>query len=211
MNIDPVSLSAFRNEMEKIAFLRQGFRSAVRAVRGAGGQAAASNGARAAEAAREASFVRRMARRPGESVPAHWLRKGWNEVGGPHGARGGWFGAEDTWRSKLPIGGKTLTVGFTGLALPNAVRKEDPAGLGRSRAERLSQLGASTVGGLMGVGALMRDGKIGLGKSLIGGIGGSMAGEYAASLPFRKARQQRIQGGPLSREDRAQLMSQVRE
>lgn len=204
-------MTAFRDEVEKIAYVRQAIRAGVGAFRGgAGVRKSVDVGRKAARfGAREAKFSKNLARRPNEGVVGHAMRKGWADVGGVHGSRGGWYGAKDTWREKLPVGGKTMTVGFTAAGLPSALKKEDPTGRGRSRAERLAQLGAGTLGGIAGVGAVMKGKSPGLLRSMVGGFGGGIAAEHAASLPFRQARKQRLQGGPLSREDRATLMQRA--
>lgn len=163
MSLDPVSLSAFRSELSKIA--------------GKG------------------NFL------------GNWVRKGWSDVGGK-GARGGWMGKKDTWRRHLPIGGKSITVGLTAATLPGALQKEDPLGRERSRLHRVAQLGAGTLGGLAGVGAVMKPGGIGFLRSAAGGIGGSIVAERLVSKPFQRARQERLQGGPLSPEDRSNLLGQ---
>lgn len=191
--MDPVSVSSFRSEMEKIAYARAAFNTVQKAAPGfmGGARAVANKG-------------------------KEFVRKGWDDIG-EGGARGGWMGAaknakgETKWhhqvRSRLPIGGKSMTVGFTALAAPSVLKKEDPMGRGRSRLQRATGLAAGTLGGLAGVGAVMR-GKVrpGFMKSMAGGIGGAVGAEYLASKPFNKARKERMQGGPLSREQRAQYL-----
>lgn len=167
-----------------------------------------------------------------------WLRKGWEEIGG-EGSRGGWFGkapvdlpkgaklrsrALQGWRrvgSKLPIGGKAITVGLTAASLPSLMKKKDPLGFERSRAERATAMGAGTVGGIAGMGAAAthfpsrpiappkgkmptglfaraRKGvgplrRLSLPASLIGGIGGAMLAERAATAPFKAKRRREME------------------
>jgi hypothetical protein len=87
-------------------------------------------------------------------------------------------------------GAKAMTVGFTGLQLPGALQEEDPTGQGRSRAERLLQLGAGTVGGLAG-GSLINK-NIGGAKGMLAqgltGMAGQTLAEKAVSIPFKPFR-----------------------
>lgn len=211
MSVDPVSLSAFRDEMEKISYRKAAIREAIKAFsKGKGAKESFRHGRKLmAEGAREAKFMKDLARKPGEGTAKHWLRKGWMEAGGPHGGMGGWGGKIGTWREKVPIGGKSLAVGGTAVMAPSALKKEDPTGRGRSRTERAAQLLAGTAGGIAGVGAVMRAGKpSGLLRTLAGGMAGGMGAEYAAGLPFRRSRQIRMQG-PIPPEQRAQLLSRA--
>ncbi len=87
----------------------------------------------------------------------------------------------------LPVGDKSIYTGLTALAVPAALKKEDPQGLERSRAERVSGLAGSTVGALAGMGAMAHLPMKGLGitRSIVGGLGGSILGERLATKPFR--------------------------
>lgn len=89
--------------------------------------------------------------------------------------------------SKLPVGDKSIYTGLTAMAVPGALKKEDPQGLERSRAERVSGLAGSTVGALAGMGAMAHLPMKGLGitRSIVGGLGGSILGERMATTPFR--------------------------
>lgn len=99
-----------------------------------------------------------------------------------------------TWMGKgkvtkyLPVGDKSLTTGFTGMMIPAAIRKEDSMGLERSRGERVSGLAGGTVGGLLGMGAMSHLPMKGWGltRTIAGGVIGGMAGEHAATMPFRR-------------------------
>lgn len=95
----------------------------------------------------------------------HWTREGWhNPMGGgvpqanaaPAGSfsarHPGWMGSSKRW-GKIPVGMKSMTVGMTALQLPGALKTEDPSGQGKSRAERVADLGGQTVGGLTAAGA----------------------------------------------------------
>jgi hypothetical protein len=90
----------------------------------------------------------------------------------------------------LPVGDKAIYTGLTAAALPGAMKKEDPQGAGRSRAERVSGLAGSTLGALAGMGAAAHLPMKGLGitRSIIGGLGGSLLGERMATSPFRHSR-----------------------
>jgi hypothetical protein len=108
---------------------------------------------------------------------------------------GGLTGPDPTGKRKflkkgLPVGTKSMMALTTASMLPGAIQKEDPSGQGRSRAERMAGLVGSTAGGLFGVGALLRSGKVGpMGSNFIGGIGGSMLGEKIFTAPWRHRRQ----------------------
>ena len=67
----------------------------------------------------------------------------------------------------LPVGQKSLTVGFGALGVKDALKKEDESGLGRSRAERMGKAVGGTVAGIAGMG---------MGTSARGMIGGMAAG-----------------------------------
>lgn len=84
----------------------------------------------------------------------------------------------------LPVGTKSMMLLGTGLMAREALRKEDPAGLQRSRAERVSGLAGNTIGGLVGSTLLARKMPGSAIASLAGGIGGSMIGEKLTAAPF---------------------------
>lgn len=50
--------------------------------------------------------------------------------------------------------GKVMTGLGVGMSLPGALAKEDPSGQGKSRPERLAEVGGATAGGLIGGGAM---------------------------------------------------------
>jgi len=89
----------------------------------------------------------------------------------------------------LPVGAKSMMALTTAAMLPSVLRKEDPTGQERSRAERAAGLVGSTVGGLFGVGSLLGSGKMGpMGSNVVGGMGGSMLGERLFTAPWRHRR-----------------------
>jgi hypothetical protein len=73
----------------------------------------------------------------------------------------------------LPVGQKSLTLGFGGLDMANASKKEDPMGEGRSRAERF---GGAIGGTLTGLGTAHLGFAKGMAASIAGSYGGSLAG-----------------------------------
>jgi len=118
-----------------------------------------------------------------------WIGKGWHDPIGS-GAKGWKWMGKGKYTRHLPIGGKSITVGLTSLAVPGALKKEDPYGMGRSRTERTTDLGASTVGGLAGTGALMSlpwKGWHGT-RAIVGGVGGAMLAARLATMPWRRSR-----------------------
>ena len=167
MSLDPVTYRAFQDELTKLGSVS----SVVGRLGGAG-------------------------KRVGQ-----WIGKGWNDPigqgkivstwkkGKPVENSWRWMG-QGKYRQYMPIGGKSITVGLTGLAVPGVLKKEDPYGMGRSRAERSTDLGAATVGGLAGTGALMSlpwKGWKGT-RALAGGVGGAMLAARLATLPWRRKR-----------------------
>ena len=91
----------------------------------------------------------------------------------------------------LPIGAKTMMAAGAVLQGREALRREDPTGQGRSRAERMTGVAANTVGGLIGAGALLRTN---WGKNnafmanILGGMGGGLIADRIATAPFRALR-----------------------
>lgn len=117
-----------------------------------------------------------------ERPDATWMGRGVSKEPGIHR-----FG--DITRA-LPVGDKSIVTGITAMSAPAALKKEDPEGIGRSRAERVSGLTGGTVGSLMGMGAMAHLPMKGLGitRSIVGGLGGGIIGERMATGPFRRAR-----------------------
>lgn len=210
MSLNRISVDSFGDELEKIAYLRQAMQTGLKAYqKGKGIRGAMSAGRKAVRSGRrEIKFNKSLARRPNEGFVGHSMRKGWADLGGAHGAKGGWMGAQDSWRKNLPIGGKSMAVGFTAMGVPSAMKKEDPSGRGRSRTERMLQLGAGTIGGIAGVGAVMKGKSPGFLRSAVGGMGGAIGAEKLVSMPFNRGRKQRMQG-PVSRQERPQLLQQA--
>lgn len=130
------------------------------------------------------------------------LKKGWHGPGGEFS----WMGKGKVTKY-LPVGEKSWTAIPAAMAAPGLAQKQDPMGQNRGRAERISQFVGGTLGGLAGMGALSRAGGS-WARPLIGSIVGSIAGETAASYPFRKARLMSRQQ-EISPEQRKQLMRQA--
>lgn len=91
----------------------------------------------------------------------------------------------------LPIGAKSMMAIPTAMMAAQAMKKNDPTGMDRSRTERVTGLAANTVGGLAGSALALRalKGRGGLFGSIaapmVGGmLGGSLA-EKAVTSPFR--------------------------
>lgn len=85
----------------------------------------------------------------------------------------GWVGGGKITRF-LPIGGKTLTVGFTAAEVPNALKKKDPLGSDSSRSERMGALTGSTLG-MLGATLPSRFGGV---KSFAASVAGMAGGGY---------------------------------
>lgn len=86
----------------------------------------------------------------------------------------------------LPVGAKSMMLLGTGLMAREALKKQDPTGQERSRAERVTGLAGNTVGGLVGSALASKA----LPKSrflapILGGVAGGMVGEKAMTLPWR--------------------------
>lgn len=89
--------------------------------------------------------------------------------------------------SKVPLGGKAMTLATTAMQVPGAIGREDPSGRGHSRLERMTGLVGNTVGGLAATGALMRTARgtaHPILASMLGGIAGGVAGERAITTPW---------------------------
>lgn len=92
---------------------------------------------------------------------------------------------------RLPVGAKSMMLAGSALAARDALRTEDPSGLDRSRAERLTGLAGNTVGGLAGTGALLRTAwgkKNPFLANVVGGIGGGVIGEKVLTSPWKHNR-----------------------
>lgn len=94
----------------------------------------------------------------------------------------------------LPVGAKSMLAAGTGIMALQAMKPHDPTGMERSRAERLTGLGANTVGGLAGSALAMRalrgrGGFLGaIAAPMVGGMLGGHLAEKAVTTPFRAAR-----------------------
>lgn len=126
-----------------------------------------------------------------ERPDATWLGRGVSKEPGIHR-----FG--DITRA-LPVGDKSILTGLTAASAPAALRKEDDAGMERSRSERISGLAGGTVGSLLGMGAAAHIPSFrgtgpmkswGIARAIAGGLAGGILGEHMASNPFKKARAQ---------------------
>lgn len=136
-----------------------------------------------------------------ERPKATWMGRGNNSVEGE--AALPWSQRKGVTKY-LPVGDKGITAGVTAAMIPAAISKEDPQGMQRTQGERVSGLVGSTVGGLAGMGAMAhlpsnplswaRGAKaipmrgLGITRSIIGGIGGSIIGERMATAPNRALR-----------------------
>lgn len=124
---------------------------------------------------------------PAARAVGRYMHKGWNTGGNATGRFQGWMGAGREAASGragkafetvsslggltryLPVGPKSLTVGFGALGANNALKKEDPAGQGRSRTERIGSLIGGTAAGIAG-------GNMGILGSMATGIAGDYVG-----------------------------------
>jgi len=128
------------------------------------------------------------------------LSHGWH--GGAPGQEipgAGWALSNKGWKSRIPLGGKSVTLAMTGMQLPGVLSAQDPTGEGRSRVERGLSLAGQTAGGLMASGAfakplsaLASKGRLGVAAALAGsmatGLGGSLLGHKILTAPFSHAR-----------------------
>jgi hypothetical protein len=149
--------------------------------------------------------------RPVGKALRNWTAKGWQYTGGEGAARSGWFGREGTWREKLPVGGKSLSVGILGAtAVPEILPKEDPLGRERSRTERAVGSGAGAIGGLTGMGAALSipTNRFKMTRAIGGAIGGGILAERLATRQFRKAKLQ-DQAPVIPYDQRQQLLMQA--
>lgn len=136
------------------------------------------------------------------------LKEGWS---GPDGSKNTWMGQGLNLRpgqgrlgrtveratslggltKALPVGAKTMMLAGTGVMAAQALRKQDPTGMERSRAERITGLAGNTAGGL--VGSALGARRFGMLGAIGGGILGGMAGEKVTSAPFAAMRHARMQ------------------
>jgi len=115
------------------------------------------------------------------------MKDGWQTGGGGTGRLKGWMGAGKEQASSLPgkiyenitslggltkhlpVGPKSLTVGFGALGAKDALKKEDSTGQRRSRAERMGSVIGGTAAGIAG-------GAMGIPGAIATGIAGDYAG-----------------------------------
>lgn len=147
MRMHPSTLHGFLDEMEKLAKGQGLLTSANRSLK---------------EVARDTGYAVASLRRPVKAV-----KDGWS-AGHRHGM--GWTWSKGRHAGKYLPGGKTLTVGFGAATAPEAFKKEDPTGQGRSRSERVGKWVGEQVGGLAGT-------RYGLTGGMAAGTAGSVAGE----------------------------------
>ena len=156
--MNDVTLHAFLDEMEKIAFMRNVGTKIVQTLR------------------------------PAAKAAGEYMKKGWNTGGGGTGKLKGWMGAGyegggviDKVTSlggltkHIPVGPKALTVGFGALGAKDALKKEDESGQGRARSERMGSVIGGTVAGIAG-------GAMGLPGAIATGIAGDYAGGKLGKL-----------------------------
>lgn len=172
MRLSGTTFLAFGDELVKIAFyqtLRNGFVNALKeGWHGSPEQIAAGEGA--------TWFGKGRQIKPGMG---RWARMG-EEMASLGGAT-----------RVLPIGAKSMMALGTGVMAQQALKPVDPSGQGRSRTERLTGLGANTVGGLIGsaIGNRISPGLVG---SVAGGALGGMGAEKLVASPFAAARRRRM-------------------
>lgn len=170
MNV--VMFDAFVDEMEKIALAVPGGSASVLSK---GGDLLRKGGQRLGRAIKEGWEA-------GADVPGRgWLGSGYQAKPTDSMFSKAFEGVTSLGGTTkyLPVGPKAMTVGFTGMALPGAVSKEDPTGEGRSRAERVGSLAGGTVAGLASA-------KMGLVPAIAAGMGGDFVGGRAGRLLSRK-------------------------
>jgi hypothetical protein len=156
--MNDVTLHAFLDEMEKIAFLQNVGTKIVQTLR------------------------------PAAKAAGEYMKKGWNTGGGGTGKLKGWMGAGyegggllDKATSlggltkHLPVGPKAMTVGFGAIGAKDALKKEDESGQGRSRAERMGSVIGGTAAGIAG-------GAMGLPGAIATGVAGDIVGGKIGKL-----------------------------
>lgn len=121
------------------------------------------------------------------------LRAGWHgfDAKGVPVEGAGWALGNKGWRSKIPLGGKSMAIASTAAQLPGVFGKEDPSGREHSRLERTIGLTGNTIGGMAATGKLMGTAfgaKHPIISSLVGGIGGGIAGERLLTTPWAAKR-----------------------
>jgi len=116
--------------------------------------------------------------------PRKWVSEGWKAMA-EHGhantapAAKGWVGNSHIGRH-LPVGMKSLTLGFAGMQAPGAFAKEDSSGQGESRGSRIGEWAGSNAGMVLGNFSSkvhpMAGLAMGIGASVIGGHAGKYIG-----------------------------------
>lgn len=117
--------------------------------------------------------------------PAKWVSEGWKamtEHAHPSTAPAarGWVGNSHIGRH-LPVGMKSLTLGFAAMQAPSAFAKEDATGQGESRGARIGEWAGSNAGMVLGNFSSKVHPIAGLGMGLGASILGGRAGKYIGS------------------------------
>ncbi len=111
--------------------------------------------------------------------PAKWLGRGWETFsdGAAKDQRltRGWTGSGKLTKY-LPVGAKSLTLGFGAMTAPAAFAEEDITGQGKSRKQRIGGWIGSNIGAIAGS-MPAKAGLLGLVPSMGGMLGGQYVGE----------------------------------
>lgn len=117
--------------------------------------------------------------------PSKWVSHGWDAMTehAHHStapAARGWVGNSHIGRH-LPVGMKSLTLGFAAMQAPGAFAKEDSTGQGESRGARIGEWAGSNAGMVLGNFSSKVHPLAGLGMGLGASILGGKAGKYIGS------------------------------
>ena len=159
--MDPIQMSSFRQECEGLLEKEAAMPLTLVKATAKAPQSVAAKW-KALESGSKWYDPRRWAKgfglgveRAGQMVqhPIKTTREGWRSMGRDAAGNplkgGGWMG-QGKYTSKLPVGMKSLTVGFTAPGVYSGMKKTDPYGENRSRTERV--MGA--IGGGLGWAAM---------------------------------------------------------
>jgi hypothetical protein len=119
----------------------------------------------------------------------NWFGRGTQVNGGMNQAQKLWGRAKSLGglTKVLPVGAKSMFVAGTAPMLYSALKKQDPSGMERSRAERFAGASGNIAGGVLGAGLLSRTGfgkKHPIASTIVGGIGGPILGDKALAAPI---------------------------